>query len=141
MNCCVCRNHGSSSSAFLWVVAVLLVLLCFLFLLVYHYVHFVVVFGTFGTGGCSVIGMEVVAGRELGCWVGKGLGRVIIRIRGRLLVRSRGGCEFWISLVLISWMLLNGLRSVVQLILQVSYLRGKVLEHVLHVGILLSCLG
>ena len=33
------------------------------------------------------------------------------------------------------------LRSVVQLILQVSYLRGKFLEHVLHVGILLNCLG
>ena len=36
---------------------------------------------------------------------------------------------------------LSGLRSVVQLILQVSYLRGKVLEHVLHVGILLCYLG
>ena len=73
MNCCVCKNHGSISSAFLWVVAVLLVLLCFLFLLVYHCVHFVVVFGTVGTCGCSVIGMEVVAGMEPGCWVGKGL--------------------------------------------------------------------
>ena len=31
-------------------------------------------FGTVGTGGCSVIGMEVVAGRESGCWVGKGMG-------------------------------------------------------------------
>ena len=31
-------------------------------------------FGTVGTGGCSVIGTEVVADREPGCWVGKGLG-------------------------------------------------------------------
>ena len=68
-------------------------------------------------------------------------GRVILRSRGRLLVRSRGGCEFWVSLVLISMILVSGLRSVVQLILQVSYLRGKALEHVLHVGILLICLG
>ena len=36
---------------------------------------------------------------------------------------------------------LIGLRSVVQLIFQVSYLRGKILEHVFHMGILLSCLG
>ena len=70
-----------------------------------------------------------------------GWGRVLLGNRGRFLVRSRGGCEFWLSLVLISRMLLSGLRSVVQLILQVSYLRGKVLEHVLHVGILLCCLG
>ena len=65
----------------------------------------------------------------------------MVRSRGRLLVRIRGGCEFWVSLVLISRMLLSGLRSVDQLILQVSYVRGKVLEHVLHVGILLSCLS
>ena len=32
------------------------------------------VFGTVGTGGCSAIGIEVVAGREPGCWVDKGLG-------------------------------------------------------------------
>ena len=68
-------------------------------------------------------------------------GRVLIRSRGELLVMSRGGCECWVSLVLVSWMLLNGMRSVVQVILQVSYLRGKVLEHVLRVGILLSCLS
>ena len=67
--------------------------------------------------------------------------RVLLRSRGKLLIRGRGGCEFWVSLVLISRMLLSGLRSVVQLILQVSYFRGKVLEHVLHVGIFLSCLG
>ena len=71
----------------------------------------------------------------------RGWGRVLVRSRGRLLVRSRGVCELWVRLVLISRMLLSGLRSVVQLILQVGYLRGKVLEHVLHVGILLSCLG
>ena len=57
---------------------------------------------------------------------------VLLRGWGRVLVRSRGRCEFWIRLVLISRMLLSGLRSVVQLILQVSYLRGKVLEHVLN---------
>ena len=32
------------------------------------------VFGTVGTGGCYVIGMDVVAGRDPGCWAGKGLG-------------------------------------------------------------------
>ena len=66
---------------------------------------------------------------------------MLVRSWGRLLVSSRGGCEFWISLVLISRMLLSGLRSVVQLILQVGYFRGKFLEHVLHVDILLCCLG
>ena len=71
----------------------------------------------------------------------RGWGRVLIRSRGRYMVRSRGGFECWVSLVLISRMLLSGLRSVVQLILQVSYLRGKVLEHLLHVGILLYFLG
>ena len=73
LNFYVCRNHGSRSSAFLWDVAVLLFLLCFLFLLVYHFVHLFVVFGKVGTGGCFAIGIEVVAGRELGCWVDKGL--------------------------------------------------------------------
>ena len=53
----------------------------------------------------------------------------LLRDRGRWLVRIRGRCECWVSLVLVSWMLLSGLRSVVQMILQVSYLRGKVLEH------------
>ena len=74
MNCCVCINHGSGSSAFIWVVAVLLFILCFLFLLVYCCVHFFVAYGTVGTGGCFVIGIEVVAGRGPGCWVGEGLG-------------------------------------------------------------------
>ena len=70
-----------------------------------------------------------------------GWGRLLIRNRGRFLVRGRGGCECWVSLVLISSIFLSRLRSAVQLILQVGYLGGKVLEHVLHVGILLSCLG
>ena len=71
----MCRNRGSISSYFIWTVAVFLVLLCFLFLLVYHCVHFVVVSGTVGTGDSgSVIGMEVIAGREPDFWVGKGLG-------------------------------------------------------------------
>ena len=84
MNCCMCRNHGSSSSAFLWVVAVLFILLCLLFFLVYHCVHSVVVFGTVGTGGCSVIGMEVAASREPGCWVGKGLGEGVGKDKGEV---------------------------------------------------------
>ena len=79
------RNHGSSSSAFLWVVAVLLIILCFLFLLAYHCVHLFVVFGTVGTGGCSAIGIEVVSGREPGFWVDKGLGEGAGKERG-------GGC-------------------------------------------------
>ena len=54
----------------------------------------------------------------------------LVRRWGRLLVRNRGGRECRVILVLVSWMLLNGLRSVVQLILQVSYLRGKVLENI-----------
>ena len=65
----------------------------------------------------------------------RGWGRVLIRSGGRLLVRSRGGCEIWVRLVLISRMLLSGLRSAVKLILQVGYLGGKFLEHLLHVGI------
>ena len=73
-------------------------------------------------------------------WLVRGWSRVLVRSRGGLLVRIRGGRECWVSLVLISRLLLSGLRSVVQLILQVSYLRGKVLEYVLHVGILLCCL-
>ena len=86
----MCRNHGSSSSAFLWVVAVLLVLLCFLFLLVYHCVHFVVVFGKVGTGGCSAIGMYVVAGREPGCWVGKGLREGAGKEQGGVVGKEQG---------------------------------------------------
>ena len=65
----------------------------------------------------------------------------LVRGWGRLMGRGRGGCECPLSLVLVAWMFLNLLRSVVQLILQVSYWRGKVLEHVLHVGILLSFLS
>ena len=80
----MCRNRGSSSSAFLWAVAVLLVLLCLLFLLVYHCGHFVVVSGTVGTGDYfSMVGMEVVAGREPGCWVGKELGEADGKGQGR----------------------------------------------------------
>ena len=86
----MCRNHGSSSSAFLWVVDVLLVLLCFLFLLVYHCVHFVVVFGMVGTGGCFAIGIEDVVGREPGCWVDKGLGGGAGRERGEVAGKELG---------------------------------------------------
>ena len=72
----MCRNHGSSSSTFLWVVAVLLFLFCFLLLLVYRCVHLFVASGTVGTGGCFAIGIEVVVGREPDCWFDKGLGEV-----------------------------------------------------------------
>ena len=41
----------------------------------------------------------------------------LVRGWGRLMVRSRGGCEDRVSLVLVYCRLLNGLRSVVQLIL------------------------
>ena len=63
----------------------------------------------------------------------RGWGRVLVRSGGRLLISSRGGCKCWVSLVLISRMLLSGLRSAVQLILQVGYLRGKFLEHIQYV--------
>ena len=66
---------GTSVANFPWAVAVFLVLLCFLFLFVYHCGHSVVVSNTVGTGDSgAVVGMEVVAGREPGCWVGKGVG-------------------------------------------------------------------
>ena len=40
---------------------------------------------TIGTGDYGyVVGMEVVAGREPGCWVGKGLGEVAGKEKGRL---------------------------------------------------------
>ena len=65
----------------------------------------------------------------------------MVRSGGRFLVRSRGGFECWVIFVLISRMLLSRLRSAVQLILQVGYFIGKVLEPVLRVGILLCCLG
>ena len=65
----------------------------------------------------------------------------LVRGLGSLLVRSRGGCECRVSLVLVYLRFLNRLRSVVRLIFQVSYLRSKVLEHVLRVGILLICLS
>ena len=85
MKCCVCRNRGSSSSAFLWAVSFLLSLLYFLFPLVYRCIHFVVVFGTVGTGDYGyMIGMEVVAGRELGFWVCKGIGEGASKEQGRV---------------------------------------------------------
>ena len=71
----------------------------------------------------------------------RGWGRVLVRSGGRLLVRGKGECESWVSLVLISRMLLSGMRSAVQLILQVGYLGVKVLDHLLYVDILLYCLG
>ena len=90
MNCCVCRVHGSRSSAFLWIVAVLLVRLCFLFLLVYYCGHLFVVFGTVGTGDCYVFGMEVVVGREPGCCAGKGLGEAAGKEQGEVAGKEQG---------------------------------------------------
>ena len=41
--------------------------------------------GTVGTGDSgSVIGMDMVAGREPGCWVGKRLGEVAGKDQGRV---------------------------------------------------------
>ena len=69
----------------------ILVLLYFLFLFVYRCVNFVVVFGTVGTGGCgSVIGVEVVAGREPGWWVGKGLGEGAGKEQGEVAGKNQG---------------------------------------------------
>ena len=48
------------------------------------------VFGTVGTGSCSVIGMKVVAGREHGCWVGKGLGEVAGKEQGGVAGKEQG---------------------------------------------------
>ena len=90
----MCRNRGSSSSAFLWAVAVILVLLCFLFLLVYRCVHFVVVYGKVSTGDSgSVIGMEVAAGREPSCWVGKELGEADGKEQGWVRIPGNHGAS------------------------------------------------
>ena len=86
----MCAYHGSSSSAFLWVVAVFLVFLCFLFLLVYRCVHFFVASGTVGTGGCFAIGIEVVVGRVLVCWVDLGLGVGYGKVRGEVAGKEKG---------------------------------------------------
>ena len=48
------------------------------------------VFGKVGTGGCSVIGMEVVAGREPGCWVGKGLEEGAGKEQGEVAGKEQG---------------------------------------------------
>ena len=39
-----------------------------------------------GTGGCFAIGIGVVAGRETGCWVDKGLGEVAGKEWGEVAV-------------------------------------------------------
>ena len=107
-------SSSSSTVAFIslwflvWLVLVIMVLLlvCWLFLV-----------------GSMVVGLVM------------GGGRLLICNRGWLMVRGRGGCECWVSLVLASWMFLSGLMRVVLLVLQVVYLIGKVLEQVLYVGI------
>ena len=49
------------------------------------------VFGTVGTGGCgSVIGTEVVVGREPSCWVGKGLGEGAGKEQGEVSGKDQG---------------------------------------------------
>ena len=41
--------------------------------------------GTIGTGDSgSVVCMEVVSGRETGCWVGKGMGEASDKEQGRV---------------------------------------------------------
>ena len=53
---------------------------------------FCLVFGTVGTGDYgSVIGMDVVSGREPGCWVGKGLGEVAGKEQGRVRMPGKLG--------------------------------------------------
>ena len=46
--------------------------------------------GTVGTGGCFAIGIEVVVGREPGCWVDKGLGEGAGRKRGEVAGKEQG---------------------------------------------------
>ena len=48
------------------------------------------VFGTVGTGDCSVIGIEVVDGREPGCWVGNGLGEGAGKEQGEVAGKDQG---------------------------------------------------
>ena len=48
------------------------------------------VFGTVGTGGCSATGIEVVAGREPGCWVYKGVGVGAGKERGEVDGKEQG---------------------------------------------------
>ena len=50
------------------------------------------VFGTVGTGDYGyVIGLEVVAGKEPGCWVRKGLGEVDGKEQGRVCIPGKFG--------------------------------------------------
>ena len=52
------------------------------------------IFGTVVTGEYgSVIGMEVVAGREIGCWVGKGLGEGDGKEQGWMLMPGKLGAD------------------------------------------------
>ena len=46
-----------------------------------------------GTGGCSVIGMDVVAGRGPGCWVGEGLGEGAGKEQGRVWMLGKLGAD------------------------------------------------
>ena len=48
------------------------------------------VFGTVGTGGFYVIGIEVVSGRESGCWVGKRLGEGSGKDQGEVSGKEQG---------------------------------------------------
>ena len=51
------------------------------------------VFGTVGTGGCSEIDIEVVSGREPGCWVDKGLGEGAGKEQGWMLMLGKLGAD------------------------------------------------
>ena len=46
--------------------------------------------GTVGTGGCSAIGIEVVAGSKPGCWVDMGLGEGAGKERGKVAGKENG---------------------------------------------------
>ena len=43
-----------------------------------------------GTGGCFAIGIEVVIGREPGCWVDKGLGEGDGKEQGEVAGKEQG---------------------------------------------------
>ena len=46
--------------------------------------------GTVGTGGCFAIGIEVVVGREPGCWVDKRLGEGAGKKREEVAGKEQG---------------------------------------------------
>ena len=43
-----------------------------------------------GTGGCFAIGIDIVVGREPGCWFDKGLVGLMVRIRRGVAGKEQG---------------------------------------------------